>query len=172
MLYFCKVVWLEQMKERIKAEVRQVLADYLEQKNHRKTPERFAILDTVYSLGRCFSIQELSDELQNNNFAVSRATIYNAINLFIKLRLVMCHRLDGTTFYEACYYNKNRFLRICSICGDVEEFSAPEVAEAIGRVSLKRFRKERFSLYLYGVCSSCRARITRKKKKEQNNKTK
>lgn len=172
MLYFCKVVWFKQMKERIKTEVRQILTDYLEQKNHRKTPERFAILDTVYSLNRRFSIQELGEELEKGNFAVSRATIYNTINLFIKLRLVICHHLDGTTLYEACYSNENHFLRICRICGDVSEFSAPEVEEAIEHISLKRFRKERFSLYLYGECSSCRARITRKKKKEQKSKTK
>jgi len=157
------------MKESVKTEAKKVLTDYLEQKNHRKTPERFAILDTVYSLDRRFSIQELNDELHNKNFAVSRATVYNAINLFEQLHLVVCHRIGDVAVYEACLSNENSCLQICSVCGKVVELSASEIARTIENMRLRRFRRERFSLYLYGVCSSCQARMTRKKKKEQKN---
>lgn len=156
------------MKESVKTEVRQVLTDYLEQENHRKTPERFAILDKVYSLDRRFTIKELGEEFKKGDFAISRATIYNTIKLLMKLRLVISHRLNGVTCYEACYYNENHCFRVCRVCGKVVELDAADVAEAIDNMRMPRFRKERFSLYVYGICSTCRAGITRKMKKEQN----
>lgn len=155
------------MKESVKAEAKQILTDYLERKNHRKTPERFAILDTVYSLNRRFSIKELSDELQRNNFVVSRATVYNTMKLFVELRLVVCHHINNEIKYEACRDNNDRCLQICDVCGKVVDLNLPEVAEAIAGTHPRRFRKERFTLYIYGVCSTCQARMTRRKKKEQ-----
>ena len=36
----------------------------------------------------------------------------------------------------------------------------------------KRFRKDGFTLYVYGVCSTCLAKATKRKKQEKNDKTK
>jgi Fur family ferric uptake transcriptional regulator len=71
------------MKENVKAKVREILDNYLELRNHRKTPERYAILDAVYSIKGHFSLEQLSETLLANNFRVSRATLYNTIRLFI-----------------------------------------------------------------------------------------
>ena len=38
------------MTDNVKAKVRVILDNYLESNHHRKTPERYAILDAVYSL--------------------------------------------------------------------------------------------------------------------------
>ncbi len=152
--------------------VRQIFNNYLEQNNYRKTPERFAILDAVYSFRSYFSIIDLNDRLLQKNFPVSRATLYNTIKLLLKLRLVACHRLDGGTRYEACYAN-NHCTRICTVCGKVTDIKLPAIADAIERTHFTRFRKESFSMYVYGVCSSCQAALTRLKNKENiNNKNK
>ena len=45
------------MKESNKTAVRQILAKYLDENKLRKTPERFAVLDAVYSFNGHFSIQ-------------------------------------------------------------------------------------------------------------------
>lgn len=157
------------MKDSAKATAKQVLTDYLEQKKHRKTPERFAILDAVYSLNRRFSIKELCDELQNGNFMVSRATVYNTIKILVELRIVLCHNINKEARYEACGIDNNHLLQICSVCGNVVEINSPEVVAAVAGTRLHRFRRERFSLYIHGVCSACQARITRKKNMEQKN---
>ena len=51
------------------------------------------------------------------------------------------------------------------MCGKVTEFKSIAVTRAINGVQSKRFRKDGFSLYVYGVCSTCQAKMTRQKKK-------
>ena len=56
------------MKENVKSSVRQILTTYLESNHLRRTPERYAVLDIVYSFNSRFSIEELSDKLLEQNF--------------------------------------------------------------------------------------------------------
>ena len=144
-----------------------ILDSYLEVNNHRKTPERYTILKAIYKTEGHFTLEELSDRLiQDYNFRVSRATLYNTLNLFIQLRLVVRHRFQGGTVYEASYDSMNHSHQICTVCGKVTEVKTPKIATAIVETHLKRFRKEGFTLYIYGVCSSCQAKITKQKNKE------
>ena len=130
--------------------------------NHRKTPERYAILDAVYDTNGHFTLDELSEKLsEENNFPVSRATLYNTLKLFMELRLVIRHRFQGQTKYEACYDNNSHSHQICTVCGKVTEIKSPQVSETIANMHLKRFRKDGYSLYIYGICSSCQTKLRR-----------
>ena len=166
------------MKESVRETVRQILTNYLEMNNYRKTPERYAILDAVYDINSHFTLDELSEKLsEENNFPVSRATLYNTLKLFMELRLVIRHRFQGQTKYEACYDNNSHSHQICTICGKVTEIKSPQISETISNMHLKRFRKDGYSLYIYGICGTCQAKITRikaqkKKQKTQNKKIK
>lgn len=151
------------MKDNVKAKVRDILDNYLETNQHRKTPERYAILDAVYSLNGHFTLEELGDLLERKHFRVSRATLYNTMHLFIELRLVVRHSLVDGTKYEASLNNENHVHQVCTMCGKVTEIQAPLVAAAINDTKLQRFRKDAFALYIYGVCSTCQAKITRKR---------
>ena len=153
------------MDKQAKEDVRQVLAAYLETNNRRKTPERFAILDAMYSMRGHFTLDELSDYLLAHNFRVSRATLYSTIKLLYEVRLVIPHHMQEGTMYEACYKNGDHIHQICTVCGKVTEVKSPEVMAVLDEIKLKRFRKNAFSLYIYGICSSCQARITRLKGK-------
>ena len=152
------------MKESVRETVRQILTNYLEMNNHRKNPERYAILDAVYDMNSHFTLDELNEKLsEENNFPVSRATLYNTLKLFMELRLVIRHRFQGQTKYEACYDNNSHSHQICTICGKVTEIKSPQISETINNMHLKRFRKDGYSLYIYGICSTCQAKITRTK---------
>lgn len=155
-------------KEHVLQAVERILDSYLALNNHRKTPERYAILRAVYSMGGHFTLDELGDKLLNEQkFMVSRATLYNTLNLFLELRLVIRHRFQGATKYEACYADDSHCHQICTVCGKVTEVKAPEVADAISRIRLKRFRRDGFSLYIYGICSTCQGLITRRLKQKK-----
>ena len=165
------------MRENVKVAVRKILTNYLELNKHRKTPERFTILDAVYSTDGHFTLEELGDKLvADYSFPVSRATLYNTLKLFIELRLVVRHRFQSTTKYEACYDNNSHSHQVCTMCGKVTEVKDPQIINAIDNMHMKRFRKDGFTLYIYGICSTCQAKMTRltveltKKKPTKNKK--
>ena len=139
--------------------------------NHRKTPERYAILRAVYSMNGHFTLDELGEKLAGEyKFPVSRATLYNTLNLFMELRLVIRHRFQGTTNYEI--YGESHCHQICTVCGKVTEVRSHEISEAIDALHLKRFRKDGFTLYIYGICSICQAKLTRQRNTKKSTKTK
>jgi Fur family ferric uptake transcriptional regulator len=161
------------MKESVKETVKQILTSYLELNKLRKTPERFTILNAVYSISGHFTLDELSEKLiKEYNFPVSRATLYNTLKLFMELRLVVRHRVQSTTRYEACYDNNSHSHQVCTICGKVTELKSPLLIEAVQNVRTKRFRKDGFSLYIYGVCSTCQAKMTRQSRIDESKKPK
>lgn len=156
------------MKNNSDEAVRQIFSDYLEQNKLRKTPERFAVLDAAYSFKSYYSIQELMNRLEEKNFPVSRATIYNTLKLLMAIRLISCRRLQTGVFYKTCYA-ADVCNQICTVCGKVTTVNVPEVKAVFENLHLKRFRKDSYSLYIYGVCSTCQAMQTRLKNKENTN---
>ena len=152
------------MKESVIAAAERLLDNYLEMNNHRKTPERYSILRAVYSMNGHFTIEELKERLARDmDFPVSRATLYNTLNLFLSLRLVVRHRFQGSTKYEACYDSQSHCHQICSMCGKVTEIKSAEIIDAVENLRLKRFRKDGFALYIYGICSTCQVKMTKRK---------
>ena len=79
-----------------KAAARAALTKYIEENNCRKTTERFALLDTIYDIEGLFTMEELAERMAVQNFHVSRATLYNSLNLFVKLCLVVRHRFQNS----------------------------------------------------------------------------
>lgn len=76
--------------QNVKDTVKQIFTEYLNANGHRKTPERYAILETIYSIDGHFDIDSLYSQMMNQeNFRVSRATLYNTIILLINARLVI-----------------------------------------------------------------------------------
>lgn len=151
------------MNNDIKKRMKAILDSYIETNHFRHTPERYAILDTVCDIRGHFTIEQLSNKLADVNFIVSRATLYNTLKLFIKLRIIVRHKLPTGTRYELCDVANNHCHQICTVCGKVKELKSQIVIDAVNNTKLSRFRKEGFALYIYGICSSCMAKNTRNK---------
>lgn len=74
------------MKQNVKDTVSQILTNYLELNNRRKTPERYAILEAVYDMDGHFTLDELGEKLsEEDKFPVSRATLYNTLETFSRI---------------------------------------------------------------------------------------
>ena len=78
-------------KKSIIEEVKKILDKHLELKGQRKTPERYAIINEIYSFRHHFDADELYSQMINKKYRVSRATIYNTLDLLVSLELVTRH---------------------------------------------------------------------------------
>ena len=152
------------MEENIKDTVKQILTEYLQKNGQRKTPERYAILDTIYSIKGHFDVDELYSYMaEKEKFRVSRATLYNTIILLIDAGLVIKHQFGNTSQYERSYNNETHHHMICTCCGKVSEFEDDNLKQAIAQTKLKGFYASHYSLYIYGLCSKCMAAKRKKK---------
>lgn len=141
--------------------VKAMLDKYLEARRMKKTPERYAVLSAVFDFDGLFSIEELDRHLNEKYIKISRATLYSVLKIFMQASLVVKHTFPHGTFYETENKAKSYCHQVCTVCGKVSEFTDSEIGKVIENTKLRRFRKEGFSLYVYGVCSTCQSRISR-----------
>ena len=134
-------------------------AQFLEENRMRKTSERFTILEKIFSSSAHVDVDTLHKQLLADDYPVSRATVYNTLDVLIEAGLVRRITLgDGVARYERVTAASNHHHLICTRCGKVKEVKAVESVTDVLTKRPRSFEPAYYTLYIYGLCARCAKR--------------
>lgn len=143
-------------KKSSKEQAIQILSTYIEEKGLRRTPERFALLEHIYSHHGRFDVDKLHLSICEN-YPVSRATVYNTLELFVACNLIVKHFISSTHIeYERTLQSQSSTNHIiCTECGVIKKFTDTTIDKTLRAKQFKDFDSLHHILYMYGTCNKC-----------------
>lgn len=136
--------------------IKDIFTEYLIKHQHRKTPERYAILERIFLHDGHFDADLLYQSMQND-YRVSLATIYNTLELLLHCQLIIKHQFGGQLAqYEKAFGSITHHHLVCTKCGTVKEFSDKQMRTSIQSKKFAHFQASHYSLYIYGLCNKCK----------------
>ena len=142
------------LSEKQLEEVQNIFRVFLKKRNLRQTPERFVVLDAIYATSDHIDADELYLRLKQKGDRVSRATVYNTLDLLLECDLVVRHQFGkNQAKYERAYSYWQHDHLICLDCNAVMEFCDPRIQSIQQMVAeIYKFEIKNHALNLYGHC--------------------
>jgi len=143
----------------------ETLQKYLDEKKLRSTRERFGILEEIMRGNGHFDAEEFYIRVKSKGIKVSRATVYNTLDLLVDCGLISRYHFgEDHSRYEKAFGRPRHDHLICLECGDIIEF----VDEKLNKIQEDVCKKNRFAmqsstLQIFGGCSKCQSKKNREK---------
>lgn len=136
-----------------------VLSDHLVKQGLKRSDQREAILEVFLKAKGHVSVDDLLGLVQRRYPDVGRATVYRTLKLFQEAGLASELAFDGRSRFEVDWNRAHHDHLICQGCGEIFEFTSPEierlqdaVASRIGFV-IRGHRHQ-----VFGDCAACSAK--------------
>ncbi|MBI4546684.1 MAG: transcriptional repressor [Ignavibacteriae bacterium] len=136
------------------------LSKCLKEKKMRPTRERFLLLEEIMRTNGHFDADELYASIKAKRLKVSRATVYNTLELLVECGLISKYRFgENHSRFEKAFGRPRHDHLICLDCGDIIEF----VNEKLDRIQRevceeKKFKWHNSTLQIFGICSKCQSK--------------
>ncbi len=134
---------------------------FLNERNCRHTPERDIVLRKALEWNKHFSIDELYQALSQSGTIVSRATVYNTVELLCEAQILRRIHVDLRRVRYEQLENTNYIHLVCNECGKIKEVRDNGLTAHMNARSFTAFHSSYFTICVYGICNAC----ARKKKK-------
>lgn len=134
---------------------------FLSKGKFRKTPERFEILHKALEMESHFEVDALHAAIEKDGYHVSRATVYNTVELLEKAGILRKNEFGkNSASYEV--KRDNHIHLVCKRCGKIREIANAHIASHIMQLNPENFNTDSFAVTLYGVCGDCAKTINKK----------
>ena len=134
-------------------DVRAIFTEHLRLKKYRKTQGRYDILKEIYFMDEHFEVELLYLNLKKKNYHISRATIYNTIDLLLECGLIVKHSFGNKAgSYEKSFGSRQHDHIINLATQQVIEFQDSRIIEIVDSLAKQyNFEVSHYSFTLYGT---------------------
>jgi Fur family ferric uptake transcriptional regulator len=137
----------------------EIFKNFLKNGKNRITPERFEVLDAALDYQGHFGADDLFIMMKNQNSHVSRATVYNTLELLVHCNLVGKRNFgENITRYESNLKKQKHDHLICVDCGRIVEFINPKINALPDEICNELgFKVESYSFNIFARCGNTKA---------------
>ncbi len=123
----------------------------------RNTWQSEAIRKTLAAQTRFVSAQQLHETLKQQGKSIGLATVYRQLTTLVEADEVdVMQSLEGESLYRTCETEGHHHHLICTVCGRVDDVSAPEVEQWVDRIRQSHgFKVSSHVANVYGTCEDC-----------------
>jgi Fur family ferric uptake transcriptional regulator len=134
----------------------EILREFLKKGKNRITPERFEVMDYALDYEGHFGADDLYIIMKQKKSRVSRATVYNTLELLVQCELLSKRNFgDNMTRYESSFKKQSHDHLICMDCGRIVEFTNASLEKVPLELSKKLgFKFENYSFNIFARCKN------------------
>ncbi len=142
-------------RKNIIEQAKEIFGAFLLKNGYRKTAERYSVIDELYAQDEHIDVDNLYLWMKNKEYSISRATIYNTLDLLVECGLAVKHQFnDRSALYEQALTYRHHDHLVCNICHKIKEFSDPRMEEIKNMIGTElKSQITSHSLVFYGDCT-------------------